>query len=813
MFKTFRFTSAKTFVTMIVVAFAVGGCNQAASFYESGLRFLAQHDYIRAGLEFRNAVRLDRNLLAAWQRLAEVDELNENWGELVFVLRTIVTLSPNDNAVKLTLGRLLARAGSLDEALALANAALEANHRNADALALKALISLKRENSAAAITDARGALEIDPGNSDALLVLATDRFNHGDPHGALGYFGTNSDTHAKDVGIQLFKLMIFRQTNDSHNVESALQKLIEDYPEHTEFRNDLARLYISQQRNGDAESVLRAIVAMHPTDREAALSMERFLYATKGPAEARQELVRRIEAGGEAYPYQMALAELDLSQGNLESGVALLEKVIKTDGSPERVLAAQIKLAETYLSKNNNVAAEPLVSDILHKDSSDADGLRLRASIRSQRGQQKGAINDLRQAIDKQLQPTPLMEVLLGIAYERDGSMELAEQQLSEATRASSYNPRIAFYYVNFLRRRGNHDHADDALAETAVHWSANPEVLSDLLTAISKRQDLVGAQRRAPVPTDQEIFQQLLERGDYDANIGIRYSYGSTSSAAQPVLAQRDALVAAVINAYVQAHQSEKAIAFLKSALKTNPADFEAYILLGSLQLAAGAPEQALVSYKTAIQVQPNNEIGYRALAEYYMSQTRFDEAARVIREGLVKQPDNASLHVAMGGLLEDTEEYEAAIAEYRRALDSDPKSLVAANNLAYLLADRRTDAASLEKAVSLTAGLRVLPGSDFKDTLGWIAYRQGDNKGAIRLLEDAVAAFPNRAVMRFHLGMAYLADARSKMASEQFELALDQNPDDDLKGRIRAGLEKISGVLSAVSPRVQTGNRTTKD
>jgi tetratricopeptide (TPR) repeat protein len=90
-----------------------------------------------------------------------------------------------------------------------------------------------------------------------------------------------------------------------------------------------------------------------------------------------------------------------------------------------------------------------------------------------------------------------------------------------------------------------------------------------------------------------------------------------------------------------------------------------------------------------------------------------------------------------------------------------------------------------------------------DFKDTSGWIAYRQGDFRAAVPLLEEAAAAHPELAAVHFHLGMAYLAIGGSDRASEQFKLALDEDPDSELMAKM--GLKKAPGVRSVeTSPRV---------
>ena len=67
---------------------------------------------------------------------------------------------------------------------------------------------------------------------------------------------------------------------------------------------------------------------------------------------------------------------------------------------------------------------------------------------------------------------------------------------------------------------------------------------------------------------------------------------------------------------------QTDRAVAFLQSVLKTNPENAEAHVLLGSVRLANNAPDQAVKSFMTAIEKQPKDIIGYRALADLYVGQ-----------------------------------------------------------------------------------------------------------------------------------------------------------------------------------------------
>jgi len=81
-----------------------------------------------------------------------------------------------------------------------------------------------------------------------------------------------------------------------------------------------------------------------------------------------------------------------------------------------------------------------------------------------------------------------------------------------------------------------------------------------------------------------------------------------------------------------------------------------------------------------------------------------------------------------------------------------------------------------------------------NFKDTLGWIDYLRGDYKSATGLLEEAAAALPNRAIVRYHLGMSYIATGQVAKASEQFKKALALAPDSALQEKIATAQKKTA-------------------
>ena len=783
------------------LAFAViqlAGCSsseqRAQNYYEHGKELLAAHDNQRAEIEFRNAVKYNPKLLPAWRSLAEVEELTHNWKILVPALHTILELDPDDMSVRLKLGRLLLVEGAFDDALRLVNDPKVADIQNADLLALKAAILFKLKDSAGAVREAQAAIKIDPDNAGAMFVIAGDDFARGDSRAALEILNSGAMAKRTDVGIELFKLQIFEQTQDLQQAEALLKKLVDLYPNEISFKKELIRLYLFQHRNDDAEKAQRAIAAAAPTDTTAQLDLVRLLNAIRGPAVAHQELDALIKAGGETFPYRIALAQLEFAQGQTADGVALLKTLIGEASSADHVTTAQTLLAEYFLSQKQTDAAAALVSDILKKDARNISGLKLRAAMRMDAGQLEPAIADLRQALNDQPRATDLM-LMLAAAYEKSGSIDLAEKEFADATRTSNFDPSVSLSYVTFLQRRGSVAHAEDVLVDLANRWPKNVQVLSALAQIRLSRQEWVGAQDVAEaiqrLGTNRTLADELkgvalAGRNKFDESIvALEDASASAPNAVQPMYA--------LVQTYLRAEKPDKAISFLQSVLKANPSNIEAYVLLGSVQLTNKAPDQAELNFKTAIEKGPKNPIGYRALSDFYVLQKKNAEALNVTRAGLKEQPDNFMLRLALAGILESTGEYETAISEYEKLLQTNPNSIIVANNLASLLADRRTDKASLDRAQVLAAELRKSPLPQFKDTLGWVSYRQGDYKTAVQLLEDAAQTLPNLALVHYHLGMSLVAAGQPDKASGQFKTALGQAPDHDLEEKIRAALTKI--------------------
>jgi len=227
---------------------------------------------------------------------------------------------------------------------------------------------------------------------------------------------------------------------------------------------------------------------------------------------------------------------------------------------------------------------------------------------------------------------------------------------------------------------------------------------------------------------------------------------------------------------------------------LSANTQNADAHVMLGVIRQIQKKSAEAEAEFKLAVQGQPTNPIGYATLSKHYLAEQKIAEAEAALRSGLAKIPNDFSLNLALAGILEMKNDFGGAITLYDEQLKRTPDAMIVVNNLSSLLADHRSDKDSLEKARVLSQRLTAIDVPQFKDTVGWIAYRNGDFRTALLNLESAAEKLPENALVRYHLAMTYAAlkrtsDARDELQKADAMLELG----DPLKEKINASLASL--------------------
>ena len=776
---------------------SLAGCGspekRSQDYYERGMALIAKNDDLNARLELLNAVKYKADKVEVWRALAGIDERTKAQS-LFLDLRRIVELDPNDLDARLRLVRIMVAGGAVEPALRILDVAKEGDTPNADLHALKAAVLARTNDPAAALREAQRALEIDANNVDAVGYVAARKASQGDVDGALKMLDALRPDAKDETRIALEKVQILLRKGDLQKAEPLLRKVIAQNPKQPAYRSQLIQVLVAQRRFDDAEKELRGRTEADPADGKAGLDLVRFLSAVKGPEAAQAELDARIKAGGDVFDYQMALAQLEAAQGKVDNAMQLLQTLAASATNPVRKAAAQLNIAEMYLAKGNAAAAEPVISEILAADRRNAGALRLRASIKIDKGEIDGAIADLREALNDQPKSADLL-MLLAVAYERGGKPELAERQYADAFKSSGLDAAVALRYVALLQRKGDLSHAEDVLGEAVGRNPGNVQILSSLAQIRLSRKNWAGALAVADIVGRLDEKSGVADQIRAAALAGENKIGESVAAMENAHKAAPDSVgpVVALVSGYLKQGQPDKAMGLLQQMNDKFPGNAQLLVLTGQALLAQNKDEEAVQSLKAAVAQQPKDPVGYNALYEFYVRKKKLDAAVDIIQAGLREMPGNPNFQLALGGLQIQKGDNEAAIAQYESILKDQPKSAVAINNLVSLLLDNRSDKDSLNRAFTLSDELKNTNVPQFQDTFGWAQYKRGDYKAAAPVLENAAAKLPSLAAVHYHLGMVYKATGAMDKAEEQFKTALGLEPDGTpLKQNIQAAMVK---------------------
>ena len=271
-----------------------------------------------------------------------------------------------------------------------------------------------------------------------------------------------------------------------------------------------------------------------------------------------------------------------------------------------------------------------------------------------------------------------------------------------------------------------------------------------------------------------------------------------------------------------------DEAIGALNAALEIDDTLGNAHEMLAASYLESSDTARAEGHLRRVIALDKSAYLNYLTLAQVFLAQRRYQEAAQVAQQGLAANPEFGELHFFLGNLRFEMGQFDLAAEAYRdasrlmsdplqvlynlglallqvnalesardafmRAIELAPAWLEAHINLGcvYSQMDKPTEAtASFEKALALQPGL---PLAHFN--LGKIAMSQGDIVKALEHLRKALENDPNLADGHLRLGICLTALGSREEAISHFQRSLDIEPD------------SVEALVQLANLRLEAGN-----
>lgn len=784
-------------ILMIVVLSACSSPEDKANkFYENGMQLLEKGELVKANVEFRNAVQLNRNLTKAIWGQVLVAEKKNNPQLQYKLLNNVLINEPEHLEALVKISRLLLLAGQIDKALEKSDKLMKINNQDLSVLSLRSAVMFKLGDTAEAIKLAKQVLTKEPEYIDALMILATERLTAGDAVKAIEYLDQGLKKNKKHIALQLIRIQALEKLNKLDLVEAAYKNIINLYPKTRSFKTVLVQFYVKNKRTDDAEQIFKDIIKNNTNDLNAKIDYIQFINGTKGSDAGLKQLQIYSDESPNNDDLKFALVQFHLSRKEIELSNNILRKIIDEKPDTEAANKAKGIIAASLLTKGDASAAEKIINEVLIADKENQNALILKASIDINRQKYDEAIAALRLVL-RDAPDSSRALFFLAKAHNLSGSPELADEQYYKAFKASKFNPAYGVSYAQFLLKRKQAKRAENILEEILHARKGGLPVLKLLAQTRLQQGDWIGAQQVADAMkklggksnlADQISNAIMVGKKEYNQSIDLlKSTYQSAPGDIQPIVA--------LVRTYLLAGKKQEASDFLDAVINATPNNIGARILKGQVYSLQGKTKEAISTYEEAIKRDESITTSYYHLAVVYLQSKNYEKAGEVLNKGLSIAPKNFSLGITLAQMYETSNQTDKAINAYDKLLKVRPDSDIVVNNLASLLTENRTDKASLDKAYNLSQRFKRSDVPQFKDTFGWASYRVGKYSDANSLLESAAKQLPNVPDFHYHLGMNYLAMKNKAMAKEELETALKLIGDKPFakEKEIRAALEKM--------------------
>jgi tetratricopeptide (TPR) repeat protein len=349
---------------------------------------------------------------------------------------------------------------------------------------------------------------------------------------------------------------------------------------------------------------------------------------------------------------------------------------------------------------------------------------------------------------------------------------------------------------ADIQRQQGHYDQAlatlekAKPLAQDNVELAYNEALVYDTLgrydDATRTLKALVDASSHTDgVYTDQEKQNRAI----FLDRLGIIYREENKTAEAVAVYKQMVQLggdfakngYQGQVDAFHDAHDWTAATAAAAEAAKAMPKD-QAVQLMYAGQLAdTGKAEEGIALAKAQISAsgdQKDDREAHLGLANIYIRLKRWPEANKELAAGEAlsnSAPEKLYVYFLRGIMADRQKQYDAAEAQFRKALTIDPQNATILNYLGYMLADRGV---RLSEALTMIRKAVELDPQNYAylDSLGWAYYKTGQYALAEENIRKANERNGGDPTIHDHLAEIYEKTGKLKLAVEQWERSLHE-------------------------------------
>jgi tetratricopeptide (TPR) repeat protein len=695
-------------------------------------------------------------------------------GEAIFPLRKATSSEAFAVEAGEALATLLLGIGNYEEAIREADQLLAREPGNSGMLFVRGKAAEQVGRFELALESADAILAKQPEDLDALALrgrslASLDRLDEAEAtYQRIVDVGAVDPVRAPQACLSL-ALFVGEHRQQTERAADLAKACLARYPDDPSAVTSATRVYDAIGQEDHSTEIVRQALAQHPDNADLRDLLAGRLVAADQLEEAETVLLEGVRSAPTAARW-LSVADVRRRRGDLAGALAAVEEALAA--KPEDPEPLQFAAADLLLDLGRPDEAEARLREV-HEP---AYRLALEGRLALERGDPKRALEILTHAIE-QWPDNAGARIQAARAANELGQTDRAISELREATRAAPNDTDAALLLARLYLVKGDPESAVAFLARQREHRgfttpepyllaarafgeAGQPQQARAMLEALAKLPghaalalaELAGLdqQEQGPAAAVKRIEASGLDLGEPGNEPALR-------AWAQAELALGKGADAATRIAALEAARPDAA------ALP---------VVRGQLALASGDLEAAQQAFEQALRLDVDSAAALAGEGEVALRRGDPAQALERFQGAVARAPDDpdyaygvARAHLAAG-------DEAAAEADLRRVLRSHPEHVGAANDLAWLLA-RRGESLPWAQELAQRA-VRLAPSPETRDTLGFVLWRQGHGKAARKAFEAALAARPDYATARYHLGLVQLDAGERDAARASLEQAL---------------------------------------
>ena len=421
--------------------------------------------------------------------------------------------------------------------------------------------------------------------------------------------------------------------------------------------------------------------------------------------------------------------------------------------------------------------AERQAQEVLRENPRSSEGLILTGRMALARRNGKDAVQAFRTVLHDQPELSTI-HYLLGQAYQLTGDTNLAKESFERAVALYPDQVDAKRSLAGLESKIGRYQQARARLDDLLKQRPDDVTALDMLMTLDLVTKNWQGAEhtlaRLRQISAGNNSVALMAEGRFYEAQRRLSEARRAYERATVLISNEPEPLLS-LVKVEVALGQAEQSRSRLEALLASRQDHPFAHGLLGEVLTLTQEHEEAALHYREAVRLNPKWMTPWLNWATLSLSRKKPDTAVQVLQDGLKANPESEELHLLLASAHFEQGQIDLAITAYEATLRLNPRNLLAANNLAVLLVDHKSDPSSLQKAFALSRDFeKEAPHPLFIDTLGWVRFKMGQQEEAIRLMKDAVAKSPEMSVLNYHLGIAFFQSGKRAEARAYLSKAL---------------------------------------